>query len=69
LKSNFVSENMYSLVKFDSGKHYVSQSKRIKIIQGKNCVIKYKGAKYSDCLIDSSDMYINLKKENITTLY
>jgi len=60
LKNNFVSENMYSLVKFDSGKHYVSQSKRIKIIQRKNCIIKYKnGAKYSGCLIDSSGMYIN----------
>jgi|GEM_PF-5995721 len=51
---------MYSLVKFDSGKHYVSQSKRIKIIQGKSCIIKYKnGAKYSGCLINSSGMYIN----------
>jgi len=49
---------MYSLVKFDSGEHYVLPSKRVKIIQGKNCIIKYKnGAKYSGCLIEISSKY------------
>lgn len=50
---------MYSLVQFDSGEHYVLQSKRVKIIQGKTCIIKYKnGAKYSGKLIETSGMYI-----------
>lgn len=49
---------MYSLVKFDSGEHYVLSSKRVKIIQGKDCIIKYRnGTKYSGCLIDISGMY------------
>lgn len=50
---------MYSLVQFDSGEHYVLQSKRVKIIQGKNCIIKYKnGTKYSGCLVKTSGMFI-----------
>ncbi|XP_071579921.1 uncharacterized protein [Temnothorax nylanderi] len=54
---------MFSLVKFDSGEHYVLPSKRVKIIQGKNCVIKYKnGGKYSGCLIDVSESEEKLKK-------
>lgn len=49
---------MYSLVQFDSGEFYVSLSKRVKIIQGKDCIIKYKnGAKYNGRLIDTSGMY------------
>lgn len=49
---------MYSLVKFDNGEYYVLPSKQVKIIQGKNCIIKYKNrAKYSGCLIEISGMY------------
>lgn len=50
---------MYSLVQFDSREYYVLQSKRVKIIRGKSCVIKYKnGTKYSGNLIETSGMYI-----------
>lgn len=49
---------MYSLVKFDNGAREVLPSKRVKIIQGKDCIIKYKnGAKYTGCLIDISGKY------------
>ncbi|KAK0158083.1 hypothetical protein PV327_011147 [Microctonus hyperodae] len=54
---------MFALVRFDNGLHYVLPSKRVTIIQGKNCIAKYKnGAKYNGYLIDYSDTKADLMK-------
>lgn len=46
---------MFSLVKFDNGEYSVLLTKRIKIIQNKNCVVRYIGeAKYRANLLDTS---------------
>ncbi|XP_029159005.1 uncharacterized protein LOC114931205 [Nylanderia fulva] len=52
---------MFSLVQFDNGEYSILPSKRVKIVQGKDCIIKYTGGgKYSADLIDSSDIQDNL---------
>lgn len=53
-----VLEMMYSLVQFEGGEYYVLPSKQVKLIQGKDCIIKYKnGTKYTGYLVDTSGMY------------
>lgn len=52
---------MFSLVQFDNGEYYILQSKRVKIVQGKNCIVKYTGGgMYNADLIDSSGKLLNL---------
>ena len=46
---------MFSLVQFDNGEYSILPSKRVKLVQGKNCIVKYTGGgKYNADLIDSS---------------
>lgn len=54
-----MSVKMYSLVQFDNDEYAVMPSKRIKIVQGGNCIVKYiGGAKYNATLIHSSGNYL-----------
>ncbi|KAK0076137.1 hypothetical protein PV325_005823 [Microctonus aethiopoides] len=54
---------MFALVRFDNCAHYVLPSKRVKIIQGKNCVAKHRnGAKYNGYVMEYSDSKEDLMK-------
>jgi len=47
---------MFSLVQFDNGEYSILPSKRVKVVRGKNCIVKYiGGGKYNAKLINSSD--------------
>lgn len=52
---------MFSLVQFDNGEYYILPSKRVKVVQGKNCIVKYTGGgMYNANLIDFSGKLLNL---------
>lgn len=46
---------MFSLVKFEGGEHSVVSSKKVKIIQEKDCIVKFKnGCKYQAYLLETA---------------
>jgi len=61
----FFSVNMYSLIKFDNQECLITLSKKVRVVQGKTCLIKTKGSSYQGYLLntDGNLILINL---NIT---
>lgn len=46
---------MFSLVKFDNGEYSVLSTKRVRLIEGKKCSVRYSGGSmYSACILDTS---------------
>lgn len=51
---------MFSLVQFDNGETCILPSKRVKITEGQNCIVKYpSGTKYNADLLEMSGKYLN----------
>lgn len=50
---------MFSLVKFDNDEYEVIPSNKVKVIQGTDCLVKYKnGAKYHAYLLDTAGIIL-----------
>lgn len=49
---------MYSLIKFDNQECLVTLSKKVKIIEGKDCLVKVKGSSYECCLLNTDGTLI-----------
>jgi len=49
---------MYSLVKFDNQECLITLSKKVKIVQGKTCLIKIKGSSYQGYLLNTDGKLI-----------
>jgi len=48
---------MYSLVKFDNDECLVTLSKKVKIVQGKDCLIKVNESSYQGYLLKSDGKF------------
>jgi len=56
---------MYSLIKFDNQECLITLSKKVRVVQGKTCLIKTKRSSYQGYLLNTDGNLI-LINQNIT---